>query len=110
VRHRFRIITGPSECEDSSAPNNQQRRDQRYPVNHKRVSLRTTRPATLADESYVGIGIILDDVTGLSVGQSIELEDAEHPRPLEGVIRHLTPTHDGRWKVGIQLDESHLPV
>jgi hypothetical protein len=64
----------------------------------------------LADESYVGVGLVLDDATGLSVGQSVELDDGENPRPLEGVIRHLTPTDNGKWKVGIQLDESHLPV
>ena len=110
MKHRLRIVAGSGHDGPEEDPVDVHRGAERYPVSPKEVRLRTTLVARLADESYDGIGLIVDDATALSVGQMIEFEDRESTQPLSGVIIHLTSLTDGRWRVGIQLDESHVPI
>jgi hypothetical protein len=109
MNHRFRIIAG-----QGGGPRKEKstgrRSAERFPVLPEKVQVRTTQVAKLTDESFEGVGLIVDDAAHLEVGQTIELEDAEHAHPVEGVIVHLTFTEDGKWKVGINLDDSYVPI
>lgn len=109
MNHRFRIIAGQGSGSRKELFNGR-RSAERFPLCPEQVRIRTTQAAKLTDESFEGVGLIVDDAAHLEVGQTIELEDAEHARSVEGVIVHLTLTEDGKWKVGINLDDCYVPV
>jgi hypothetical protein len=51
------------------------------------------------DESLGGLGLILDDVASLRVGQALQVVYAG--ALVRGTIRHITLRDDGRYVVGI---------
>lgn len=110
MKHRFRVVARAWDGAAREGCSLDDRTGERFPVWPEEVLLRTTCVARLVDESYDGIGLVVDDTAGLSVGQTIEIEDDRNAHPLECVIVHLTTMEDGRWKVGVQLDESHCPI
>jgi len=52
----------------------------------------------ITDESLGGLGLVLDDVTGLEIGGRMEVVYAG--TLLVGQIRHITPRSDGRFHIG----------
>ncbi len=56
--------------------------------------------ASIANESFGGIGIIVPDIRGLSVNQPIKLLYSD--APMTGIVRHIQPASDGTFLVGIQ--------
>jgi hypothetical protein len=109
MNHSLRIVNGPWQHQASNNLDHELRRDERYPADRTEVLLRTLHTAVLVDESVLGLAVILNDANGLTIGQSIQVDDGQSPASLDGIIRYLEPIPDGMWKAGIQLDDSHLP-
>ncbi len=108
MTHPFRVVA-PDHHEPSGQAADERRAAKRFPTPHKELRLRTTRKATVTDESFTGYGLLVDDARDLAMGQPVELEDGDGP-PIVGIIVHLTATENGHWMIGVQIDESHLPI
>ena len=54
----------------------------------------TGQPGIITDESYSGVSLILNDVSGLRIGQSIEI--TYRGTPASAVIRNVRLMEDGR--------------
>lgn len=63
-----------------------------------------TRPADVWDESFGGIGLLMDDVRGLEVGNELKL--TYDGTPMRGVVRNVLQQPDGRYRVGIEWQSS----
>lgn len=52
----------------------------------------------VADESLGGLGLVVDQVTGIEVGMPMEV--VYEGATLKGDVRHVTPRDDGRSLIG----------
>ena len=52
------------------------------------------------NESFGGIALLIPDGTGLEVHTPISV--LYHQVPMKGVIRHLSPSHNGWYRMGIE--------
>jgi hypothetical protein len=59
-----------------------------------------TFAAEVLDESFGGIGLLVDDAQHLAVGRVVELE--YNDTPLEAIVRHISPKQLGRHRVGLE--------
>jgi hypothetical protein len=66
------------------------------------VSLTPTeqRSAEVVDESFGGIGIVIDNASGLQPGRDLSL--AYDGVPMRGTVRSVHPHGGGRYRVGIE--------
>ena len=60
----------------------------------------TGQPGIITDESHSGVSLILNDVSGLRIGQSIEI--TYRGTPASAVIRNVRLMEDGRGGVGLE--------
>jgi hypothetical protein len=74
----------------------------RYHSDLKRVVVlgQTSQVASIVDESFGGIGIIVRDIRGLSVNQPIKLLYSD--APMTGMIRRIGPASVNAFYVGVQ--------
>jgi hypothetical protein len=72
------------------------------------VEIRTTRQATILDESPAGLGLLLSNATDLQIGELIEILDRDGVA-VTGRIANVQQTPSGEWRVGVQLESYHLP-
>lgn len=52
------------------------------------------------NESFGGVALLIPDATGLEVHAAISV--LYHQVPMEGVIRHLSPSRNGWYRMGIE--------
>lgn len=66
-------------------------------------------PAEMLDESFGGIGLLLDDAQPLAVGQ--ELDVLYNGTPIRAVVRYVGLSENGRHRVGLEwlgMKRGHL--
>ncbi len=79
------------------------RRWGRFDADESQVELLTEtgpRQGVIVDESYGGIGLLLDDVQGLTVGQNVQV--VYYGAPVNAIIRRILDEFEGRCEVGIE--------
>jgi len=71
------------------------------------ITLWMPRDATLADESFSGIGLLVDDPAGIALGQQVAI-DYQGERAAAHV-RNVRLAEQGQWRVGLEWDEPGGP-
>jgi hypothetical protein len=72
----------------------------RLTPNQCKVEIRTVQSGTVIDESSGGIGLLVDQVRGLEVGQQVEINYADFP--IRAEIRCIEFALGGRFRVGLK--------
>ena len=72
----------------------------RLSPNQCKVEIRTLQVGTVIDESSGGIGLLVDNIRGLEVGQQVEINYADFP--IRAEIRCLEYAIGGRFRVGLK--------
>ena len=60
-----------------------------------------SQPAEVVDESFTGIGILVDEVSQLRPGRELDVD--YKGAPMRATVRHISPERrDGRYQVGLE--------
>jgi HPt (histidine-containing phosphotransfer) domain-containing protein len=63
------------------------------------------RPATAVDESFGGIGIVVEDATGLDFGREVVV--SYDGTTMDAIVKYIAPDRQGRHRIGLQWQIKH---
>lgn len=100
-----RTLAGMMNAADDSqkCPASNRRQWTRYPTQGKQITVVTDRSqqaAVVVDESFGGIGLLMDNPVPVSVGGEITL--VYRGVPMRGIVRRIQTEEDGRFLAGIE--------